>query len=506
MATLLLTGLPADARADFVVYELGALGKAMSTLAGAQHNALDMGRDTKIMLHGRTQVQPGGKLSYTHPNGATVHFDLNDVKVIKAKSSKEEFNTLYNSAHKDPDGMMRAGVWALKKGLLEGGLYKAVDEVLKIEPTHEAAIKVRDLKKKMKEPLVVDEVAEEKKFRALVNRPAMRFERSAHFILMTDTPKVPPRDKDKDKIKKKNRAQQRLELLEKVYESFLLLFHAQSVDLDVPKERMMVVLFNTYEDFSEFANSISPGLRSAAGFWEQIRNVSYFYDWGTDDIFKMLKSLMKELQEQMQDAKKARNPDFINYVKVLQLLMDVEQENSDITVVSHECTHQMAGNTGLFPRHVDTPRWIHEGLASYFENPSDGTWAGIGAVSGRRLKSYKDLSTRDRVHSNINFIIRDEIFDLAGSGASVDFAYGQAWALTHFMIETHLKEFVDYYKVLGDLPPDVKLNPDLLQALFKRVWEIDNKTPLDIVQLDGEWRQYMNKLKTEAQKVEEAND
>jgi len=160
----------------------------------------------------------------------------------------------------------------------------------------------------------------------------------------------------------------------------------------------------------------------------------------------------------------------------------------------------MAGNTGLFPRHVDTPRWIHEGLACYFENPSDGTWAGIGAVSGRRLESYRTLSSRDRVHSNLNFIIRDEIFDLAASNAGTDFAYGQAWALTHFMIETHLKEFVGYYRVLGDLPPDVSLNPELLQALFARV------CGSDIVSLDGEWRQYMNKLKTETEKIEESDE
>jgi hypothetical protein len=256
------------------------------------------------------------------------------------------------------------------------------------------------------------------------------------------------------------------------------------------------VLFNTYEDFHELASAISPSLGSAAGFWEQIRNVSYFYDWGTNPIFTTLEKVMKQLREQMQDARKARDPGMINYVKVLDLLMDVERENSDIVVVSHECTHQMAGNTGLFPRHVDTPSWIHEGLATYFENPSDGTWAGIGAVSGRRLQSYRDLSAHDRVHSNINFIIRDEIFDLAGSGSSVEFAYGQAWALTHFMIETRLKEFVAYYRALGDLPPDVKLNPDLLQSLFTNVYGSD------IVGLDGEWRQYMSKLKTDIEKLE----
>ena len=490
-AALLLTGLAADARADFIVYDLGELGKSMSTAAGTMFDSSDLGSDTKITLPGKAIVQPGGKLSYTHPSGATVHFKLEDVKIIRAPTNKEEFNKKFTMAGKNPEALMKAGVWGLKKGQLEG-LYKAVDKVLDIEPTHEAALKVRELKKTMRETLP-ENPETEKKFRALVKRPDMRFEKSKHFILMTDTPTKP------HKGKVKSRALQRLDLLEKVYESFLLLFHAQDVQLDIPKERMMVVLFNTYDDFHEFANAIGPGLGSAAGFWEQIRNVSYFYDWGTNPTFKALEKTMKDLREQMKDAQKARNPDIINYVKVIDMLMDVQQENSDITVVSHECTHQMAGNTGLFPRHVDTPRWIHEGLACYFENPSDGTWAGIGAVSGRRMKSYKDLSSYDRVHSNLNFIIRDEIFDLLVSNAGSEYAYGQAWALTHFMIETHLKEFVAYYRVLGDLPPDVKLNPDLLQALFSRVCETD------IVALDGEWRQYMTKLKTEVEKLDEAD-
>jgi len=143
---------------------------------------------------------------------------------------------------------------------------------------------------------------------------------------------------------------------------------------------------------------------------------------------------------------------------------------------------------------------MHEGLASYFENPSDGAWAGIGAVSGRRLQSYRGLASHDRVHSNINFIVRDDLFDLARLGGNnSELAYGQAWALTHFMIESHLKEFVAFYRVMGDLPPDVDLNHDLLQELFARV------CGSDMVALDGEWRQYMNKLKTDIEKIEDAN-
>src|SRR5258708_15031769 len=120
----------------------------------------------------------------------------------------------------------------------------------------EEAVKVRELRKTMKEPLP-DDPDEEKRFKSLVKRAGMRFERSEHFILMTDTPTKAAKGK-------KTRAKQRLDLLEKVYESFMLLFHAQDVQLDIPKERLMVVLFHKYDDFHEFSQAISPILASAA--------------------------------------------------------------------------------------------------------------------------------------------------------------------------------------------------------------------------------------------------
>ena len=46
------------------------------------------------------------------------------------------------------------------------------------------------------------------------------------------------------------------------------------------------------------------------------------------------------------------------------MLVAISRENADIEVVSHEATHQMAGNTGLMPRNVITPTWVAEGIAT----------------------------------------------------------------------------------------------------------------------------------------------
>lgn len=260
-AAMLCGGLAGAARADFLIYDLGAEGQALFQAAAGGRSLDRSDFDTHIVLQGKVVVNPGATVSYTHANGTKVYFKLGEgIEHKKAPTTKEEFNKLLGAAGRDPDEVMKAGLWALKKALLPE-FYRAVDRVLDINPSHEAALKVIELKKQMKESLPEDSETE-RKFRAIVQRPGMKVALSRHFILLHDTPTKP----EKDGKKNKTRAQERLDLLEKVYESFLLLFHAQDVQLDIPKERMMVVLFRNYDDFNEYAKGINPSLASAAGF------------------------------------------------------------------------------------------------------------------------------------------------------------------------------------------------------------------------------------------------
>jgi len=492
VAALVLAGLHAEVRADFIVYDLGELGNFLSKVAAGGRSLDKKSNDTRIVLQGKVVVNPGGTVTYTHTNNTQVHFQLGEIEIKRASTHKEQFNKLVHAAKDDPEALMKAAVWGLKKALLVD-FYNTVDKVLKIDPKNEAASLVLEMKKKFKEPLS-DNPQTEKTFRSLVKGSGgMRIEKSNHFMLMTDTPEKPKGNK------KKNRAQERLALLEKVYESFVLLFHAQDVQLDIPRERMMVVLFNNKEDFKNYADMLSPALASAEGFWSPTTNVSYFFDYGTSEQFEYLKSALAELKKVEADAKKARDAETLRYLKVLDLLMEVERENSDVSVVSHECCHQMAGNTGLFPRHVDNPRWIHEGLATYFEAPSGGTWAGIGAVSTERLILYRALAEHDKIHSSIAFVASDQIFDRAGGiSSNILHGYAQAWALTHFLLEKHLKEFVAFYRMIGEMPPDVKLNSDLLMAVFSRAFGPDHQG------LDAEWHAYMRTIKTDMEILEES--
>src|SRR6185503_19261892 len=100
----------------------------------------------------------------------------------------------------------------------------AVDKVLEVDPTHPRAVLVKQLKAKMDAPLG-DSSKQVAEMRAFVGRTDMKIKQSNHFVLMHDTPDTLTRGK-------LTRADERAQLLETVYECFLLRFYAYGVKLE----------------------------------------------------------------------------------------------------------------------------------------------------------------------------------------------------------------------------------------------------------------------------------
>ena len=444
-----------------------------------------------VVLQGQTTVNPGRTVSFRHPKFGTLYFGLEDVRIHAAPTTKELAARKLSQAvqQKSASEVMEAARWALYHGLL-AQFYAAVDKALEINPQHVDARRVTELKRRMDQPLGSFAV-QEAELRRVVPRAEMKIQTSKHFILLYDTEAKPAPNH------KKPRADERLDLLEMVYESFLLRFYSQGVELEIPRERLQVVLFREHRDYLDFATRLSPDLNLASGFWSKTKNVSVFFDQGSDEDFQVLKQFSATLQKQKADAIKRVTPsskDTVRRADTFALLVEVAQENQDITVVSHEATHQMAGNTGLMPRQVLTPTWAAEGLATYFEAPNDAAWSGIGAVNEERLDWYKGLQAERRI-SNIDFIIGDQIFTRARSHKANLHAYGQAWALTHFLMERHFDQLMTYYRRLGEMPPDMLLSPEVLAQVFSEACGGDRQA------LDLEWRAYMRSLKTDVDKI-----
>lgn len=76
-------------------------------------------------------------------------------------------------------------------------------------------------------------------------------------------------------------------------------------------------------------------------------------------------------------------------------------------------------------------------------------------------------------------------------------AYGQAWAMTHFLMDKHFDKLMLYYQKVSELPKEWSTDtPDQLLAEFKTVFG-------DLNALDIEWRRYMRQLKTDVERLEE---
>lgn len=461
--------MPCHARADLLLYTVP-------------------GTELTFKLLGKATVNPGGTVSY-RCNRGTLHFGATDCQIVRTKSTAQLFGTQRKEASREgtAEAFLELAKWCVEQGMLDEA-DKSLADAWKLEPNH-PQVRLMVQLVKYRRATVPHSPSIENEMRAFVKSDTMKVARSRHYILMHDC------SDDVDPGYGKSVAEHRLELLEKVYDSFYMKYALEGHPLRVPREPMRVVLFDDHGDYLNFVRILSPELKNAAGFYDPKENIAIFYRQKTDESFEGANQLLEVLQtlrEQVRRAPSAGGGEIIRFAKTLELLIDIDGENREIEVVTHEATHQLAANSGLLDREKFQVRWAHEGLASYFESPKEATWAGIGAVNDRRLGYYRILA-QDPEHSSLEFVVSDRIFDYAASNFSVQAAYGQAWALTHFLMDQHLDKLIAFYE---------KMAVDQFETLRDDAWRAKTFATFkecfgDLELLELEWRRYMRELKTD---------
>lgn len=438
----------------------------------------------RIMKGNRTR----NSISIDHPKYGQIIFSPQYVrKVYYTADLKAKRLDQIRSAYRaqNPDEMYRLSLDLLKRAWLKE--YNAtVERVLELNPEHKGAKLVAKLREQMAAD--VPDGDGEKRMREIVRNSDMQIASSKHFIILHDL------GSDRRAADKVSLIDARKKLLEDVYESFMLFFFARGAELEVPKEKLCVVFFKLQKDFESFAKARSPSLSSAAGFWDPEINVSFFYSDITDPVYLEVNRLFQELKDQERAMVRNKMGELRRLTLTMTMLLQLWQEELNIEVISHEATHQLAGSTGLLPRNIRVPFWIHEGLAMHFESPKGGSWAGIGAINENRLKWYKGLATNQRL-ANLDFIVGDELFNYARAGNRLSMlhdAYGQGWALTHFLLDKHFDATIKYYRELGKMPRELILTPQTLLLLFDRCFDKVSRK-----QLEEEFRSYMSKQETD---------
>lgn len=159
-----------------------------------------------------------------------------------------------------------------------------------------------------------------------------------------------------------------------------------------------------------------------------------------------------------------------------------------VTTIIHEGAHQLMFNSGLQTRLADTPLWLSEGVAMFFEPPdrrSKQGWNGPGRTNYVRLKDLKSAARADDALERL--VADDKRF--ADDQKTTLTAYAESWALTHFLINRKSKAFGQYLAHLSAKQPLQSPAPQQRLADFKQFFGDD------LHQLDEEFIDYVRRLK-----------
>ena len=126
----------------------------------------------------------------------------------------------------------------------------------------------------------------------------------------------------------------------------------------------------------------------------------------------------------------------------------------NVATIVHEATHQIAFNCGLHTRLSDCPLWFSEGIAVYFETPDlrrPRAGRGVGAVNRDAVAAVPAIFVRTAAPDSLRTLISRRQA-VPGRSKALD-AYGEAWALTYFLLRQHPKQYVAYLRMLSAKKP-----------------------------------------------------
>lgn len=444
-----------------------------------------------VLPEGHARMLPGRSIVFQIPNVGYLRLHADTSRIIKAPTREERFHRMLCLAERqhDVDGTLNAARFALRNGLLDC-FYQAARASWKLDPCHPTVQRLAVVEKRLKRPLH-DAQRSMARLRRLLPRTGVDLTTSDHYVLMYDA------DPAEGDPRQQVLVEKRLELLERAYRTFFFKFALEGKLLTPPVERLPIVLFRRQEDYLHYASMSAPNLSQSAGFWSPSSNIAAFVNQDTHQFHRSLRRDATLLGLHSADLVRSHVPgsrDTVQLAGAMGKLADILQDQSDVSVVTHEAVHQLAGNTGLIPRRQFMLVWIHEGLASYFETPAGANWGGAGAVNSFRLQFYRALQ-QDEAHAKLDFLVSDQIFAAASDEAGRTAAYGQAWALTYFLMEERFDDLIKYYQRISELDAsDQGVPREQLVKVFEDSFG-------DCQILEQQWRRFMSKLDSDARKL-----
>ncbi|MEM9943997.1 MAG: DUF1570 domain-containing protein, partial [Planctomycetota bacterium] len=162
---------------------------------------------------------------------------------------------------------------------------------------------------------------------------------------------------------------------------------------------------------------------------------------------------------------------------------------SMVATMIHEATHQLIFNRGIQSRFSDSPLWLHEGLAMYFEAPnlkSKRGWQRPGLVFDERLLLFRQRLANRQPQTIENLVSSNQFFEDPNQSLG---AYAESWALVHFLVNRRSKEFTAYMKFMGKKKPLVEDSSDQRLSEFKQFFGES------IEELENDFLKYIRRLR-----------
>ncbi|MEW4528213.1 DUF1570 domain-containing protein [Maioricimonas sp. JC845] len=218
-------------------------------------------------------------------------------------------------------------------------------------------------------------------------------------------------------------------LLERLLRAFLLHWERFGLELTMPDHPLPVIVLSNAEDFAQFATrDAGPAVAATKGYYSLATNRIVLYDLTVGA-----------------GGRAPRSADDV--------ARQVATSGFSVATVVHEATHQIAFNSGMHTRYADNPMWLTEGMAMYFETPdlkSRTGWRTAGQVNRARLGRFREYLAAGRPPDSLIRLVSSE--ERFRDPQSAPFAYAESWALTHYLIRRHRKEFVAYLQHLAAKP------------------------------------------------------
>jgi hypothetical protein len=222
---------------------------------------------------------------------------------------------------------------------------------------------------------------------------------------------------------------------------------------------------------------------------------------------------------------------YIGLAQTAVLLSKALEDEAERHTITNESVRQLLIASEMFPRNVQIPEWMVEGLAAFFEIPEGALYPAIGGPSWTHLVSFKHFVKNNKLatsHDVLRNVVTDTYFlnarraakeaherrdndDLQRSAKEAwETARCTSWAFVYYLAQGgNLNYLFKYGDELDKLPRDMDLNDLVLQGSFAKAFDmtdLNNPRQIDDVKMKNEaskWFEMMQGVNLDSMTIQE---